>query len=282
MLQRPILLGVALVLTACAVPQGDAQSPASNASASTAESDLPSSPPASTPPPDPLAVPTVDGLFAVEEGRRIAVRCWGEGPVVVFEGSEGIEDPGQAAFLRNLAADAQVCVHDRAGNGLSDPAPERRRDADDVVEDLRAALIEAGVERPYVLVGSSFGGMVVTYYAERFGEDVAGVVTLDTPAPSTELTPENFPEGVWDHPDNAQNLDVVGGFENRFALDPPLFDARLVVVTASDGQSDVEDQSFWLPSSPDSRQLELVGGHEIYQDAMEDVAAEVRSLLPKD
>ena len=278
--RRPMLLGVALALTACTAPQADAPSPAATTPASLPESDHPSPSASATPQADPLAVPSVDGLFEVEEGRRIAVRCWGEGPVVVMEGGDaGTDDYGQASLVRSLAAGAQVCVHDRAGIGLSDPAPDRRRDADDVVEDLRAALVEAGVEPPYVLVGSSFGGLIVTYFAERFGEDVGGVVTLDTPAPIADLTLEDFPEGAWDYPGNTQHLDVIDGFEKRFALEPPTFEAPLIIVTASDGDSDVEDQSFWLQSSPDSRQVELAGGHEIYQDAMADVAAEIRSLI---
>ena len=54
----------------------------------------------------------------------------------------------------------------------------------------------------------------------------------------------------------------------------------VLVVTATGGQSDVEDQAFWLDSSPDSRQIELPGGHEIYEDATEEVVAEIVALLP--
>jgi pimeloyl-ACP methyl ester carboxylesterase len=231
--------------------------------------------------PDPLSRVTVDGRFAVDaDGRRIAVRCWGQGPVIVLEGGgAGSLQFGQSAFTRELARHAQVCVHGRAGIGLSDAAPDRMRDADDVVEDLRDALSAAHVDPPYVLVGSSFGGFVMTYFAERYPDTVTGVVTLDTPAPSLDLTPENFPEGVWDHPQNVEHLDVVGGFENRFAEDPPTFGAPLIVVTAIGGQSSVEDQSFWLQSSPDSHQVELIGGHEIYEDDVDGVVAVVRGLI---
>jgi len=72
----------------------------------------------------------------------------------------------------------------------------------------------------------------------------------------------------------------VGGFENRFARTPPHFQAPLIVVTASAGQSDVKDQHFWLQCSPHARQVELTGGHEIYQDDVEGVAAEIEKLLP--
>jgi pimeloyl-ACP methyl ester carboxylesterase len=234
--------------------------------------------------PDPLQTPAIDGIFPVDDaGRGIALRCWGDGPVIILEGGDaGIGQFGNSWLARELAAHALVCAHDRAGIGSSDPAPDRRRDADDVVEDLRAALAAAGVDPPFMVVGSSFGGMVVTHFADRFDDEVSGVVTLDTPAPSLELTPENFPEGVWDHPDNTQHLDVVEGFENRFAREPPTFRAPLIVITASGGQSDTDDQAFWLQSSPDSRQVELPGGHEIYVDNVGGVVDEILSLLPAD
>jgi hypothetical protein len=97
-----------LVLSACSAPSsiGSASLPAS------------ATPPAPTPSrePDPLAEPTVDGLFVVDsDNRRIAVRCWGDGQVVVLDGSfEG------SAFTRELARHARVCLHDDAGVGFDD------------------------------------------------------------------------------------------------------------------------------------------------------------------
>jgi alpha/beta hydrolase fold len=264
-----------LALNACSAP-GDGASPTQTSASRPVATAAPSSEP------DPLATPTVDGLFAVGAGgRRIAGRCWGDGRVVILEGGgdSNIGQFGGSSLTRELARRARVCAFDHAGTGSSDAAPNRRRTADDVVEDLRAALEAADLGPPFVVVGSSFGGMVVTHFADRFDEDVSGVVTLDTPAPSNELTPENFPEGVWNHPANTQHLDVVHGFENRFALHPPVFSAPLIIVTATGGQSDVTDQAFWLQSSPDAHQVELPGGHEIYEDDADGVLAEILTLL---
>ncbi len=123
-----------------------------------------------------------------------------------------------------LAGSTRVCTYDRAGTGRSDPAPTERRDADDVVTEADALLEAADLTGPLVLVGRSFGGMIVTHYAEAIPEDVIGVVVigvvvLDAPAPSAEFTPESEPELVWDFPGNTERLDVVGGFEDRFAKD---------------------------------------------------------------
>ena len=70
---------------------------------------------------------------------------------------------------------------------------------------------------PHTLVGASFGGMIVTYHAAQYPEEVSAVVLLDVPAPSATLTVEEVPEIAWDHPENPEHVDVVPEFENRFA-----------------------------------------------------------------
>jgi dienelactone hydrolase len=265
-----LLLTIAVALVACSSPQlteGDS-SPGTPASLIPAE--------------DPLANPAIDGNFAVaEDGRKLAMRCWGEGsPTIVLEAghpSEGIEDFGTDArpMVEELVSHARVCAYDRAGYGRSDPAPNEPRDADDVTNDLRALLTAADVDPPYVLVGASFGGMIVTYYASLYPQEVSAVVLLDVPAPSASLTVAEVPEIAWDHPENPEHVDVVPEFESRFARRPAAFEAPLTVITATQGQSDVEDQSFWLELSPDPIQVELEGGHDIYIDDPQGVAAEI-------
>jgi pimeloyl-ACP methyl ester carboxylesterase len=234
---------------------------------------------------DPLASPTVDGRFEVaDDGRSLHLTCWGEGsPTVVLDTGHpdgtGIADFGVTEFARLLAVETRVCAYDRAGWGASDPAPDEPRTADDVVEDLDALLEAAGVDGPFVLAGSSFGGMIVTYFAERYPDDVDGVVLLDVPAPSATLTEAEIPEIAWDHPTNPEHVDIGPEFENRFANDPVSFPAPLVVVTAAQGETDVEDQSVWLESSPDARQVELPGGHNVYLDEPAGVAEAVLELV---
>jgi pimeloyl-ACP methyl ester carboxylesterase len=71
---------------------------------------------------------------------------------------------------------------DRARWGRRDPAPNEPRSADDVVDDLDALLNAADVDGPFVLAGSSFGGAIVSHFADRHPADVVGVVLLDVPA----------------------------------------------------------------------------------------------------
>ena len=79
--------------------------------------------PASSAAVDPMATPAVDGRFPVgDEGRRLALRCWGSGsPTVVYGGGDsGIRD-GSNGFCRVvLAGSALVAASGLALMG-SDP-----------------------------------------------------------------------------------------------------------------------------------------------------------------
>lgn len=234
--------------------------------------------------PDPFARPSIDGRFVIGGGRALAIRCWGEGkPTVILETGHpnpgGIQDFEGSQFAAELAERTRVCAYDRAGTGASDPAPRRPRTADDVTQDLNALLDAAEVEGPCLLIGASFGGMIVTYYASQYPEGVLGVALLDVPPPSDELTVEEIPEIAWDHPENPEHVDVVNEFEGRFAREPVPFEAPILVITALQGQSSVREQRFWLKLSPEGRQVELDGGHDVWLDNPQATATEVLEFL---
>ena len=77
------------------------------------------------------------------------------------------------AFHRELAADMRVCVYDRAGFGWSDP-PRGRRTFDDIADELRQGLANAGIVSPYVLVGHSIGGIIARSFTARYRGDRPG------------------------------------------------------------------------------------------------------------
>lgn len=194
-----------VLLTACSGSAPDTTDSLSN--------ETPKASPTHTASGDPADQPSIDGAFAVaSDGRKLALVCWGTGsPAVLLEtGGTNIEEWTGSGIVNELAGSTQVCTYDRAGTGRSDEAPNRRRDADDVVTDAHALLAAAQVNGPLVLVGRSFGGMIVTHYADVMPENVIGVVVLDTPAPSAEFTEKSEPELVWDFPGNTEVLRGLG------------------------------------------------------------------------
>jgi pimeloyl-ACP methyl ester carboxylesterase len=128
--------------------------------------------------------------------RSLYLECQGSGrPTVIFEAGAGNDadiwsrpgqpDTGQPTVLESVAGFSRVCAYDRPGTlldldhrGRSDPVRMPRTLAE-VVADLHALLGAAGVTPPYVLVGHSFGGMVVRLYASDYPDEVAGLVLVD-------------------------------------------------------------------------------------------------------
>ncbi|WP_433300988.1 alpha/beta hydrolase [Actinoplanes sp. CA-030573] len=121
-------------------------------------------------------------------GHRLHLNCTGSGsPTVVLE-------PGAGAMAANLgwitpavARSTRVCTYDRAGRGWSEPA-DGPQDGVQIAADLHTLLRSAGVPGPYVLAGHSFGGLYVLAFADRYPDEVAGMVLIDSTAPAAPGT----------------------------------------------------------------------------------------------
>ena len=112
-------------------------------------------------------------------GRGVEARVRGEGtPVVVFElGAEG----GNLAYWKLQNAVSRVTrtlVYERAGLGRSDLV-SAAGDAQTYAGQLHELLTALKLPPPYVLVGHSYGGMLVRVFAHRYPDEVSGLVFLD-------------------------------------------------------------------------------------------------------
>ena len=120
-------------------------------------------------------------------GRRIHLDCRGSGaPIVVFE--SGLDMYGSlswSAVQDQIARTTRACSYDRAGILWSDRAKGARNGAA-IANDLHAALQAAGERGPYVMVGHSLGGPYVMTFAQRFADDVAGIVFVDASHPDQQ------------------------------------------------------------------------------------------------
>ena len=77
-----------------------------------------------------------------------------------------------------VAKETRVCRYDRADTGYSDAA-KPGRSMPDLAEDLLDLMTAARIPGPYVLVGHSFGGLSVRYFALFHPKSVAGIVLVD-------------------------------------------------------------------------------------------------------
>lgn len=113
-------------------------------------------------------------------GRRLYGRHCGSGsPTVVLVAGGGMT----GLFLQPLQARvsdfARAWTYDRAGLGGSDAALLPMGFGDHA-RDLHSLLEAVGEEPPYVLVGESFGGLVVRAFAAAYPRAVAGIVLVDS------------------------------------------------------------------------------------------------------
>lgn len=125
--------------------------------------------------------------------HRLRAFVAGEGvPVVVIDGGLGVRSEEYGALQVRVAANTTVIRYDRAGYGGSEAGPVPR-DSGTEADELRALLEGLGVPGPYVMVGHSLGGLNLEVFADRYPNQVAGLVLLDPP-PLAWLLGEGFPD----------------------------------------------------------------------------------------
>lgn len=122
-------------------------------------------------------------------GVRLHLHSSGTGgPVVVFDAALGGTSLSWALVQPDVAAFARTCAYDRAGLGWSERGPLPRT-AGRAADELREVLDRAGEPPPYLLVGHSYGGLVMRIFAGRYRADVAGLVLVDPAHPEDWLAP---------------------------------------------------------------------------------------------
>lgn len=107
---------------------------------------------------------------------------------MVFDAALGASSLSWSLVQPEVARFTQACAYDRAGFGWSDPGPLPRT-AGAIAGELSVLLDRARVPPPYVLVGHSFGGLVVRIFAGRHPERTAGLVLVDPAHPEEWLMP---------------------------------------------------------------------------------------------
>lgn len=133
--------------------------------------------------PDRASLVVPPGQFVNLGTHRLYYRCEGAGaPTVVIDAGIGGAAVEWTPVQELLAHRTRVCTYDRAGYGWSDPGPGPRT-TEQSVSELRRLLELAGVTPPFVLVGHSFGGFNMRYFAASRPQDVLALVLVDSSHP---------------------------------------------------------------------------------------------------
>lgn len=118
-------------------------------------------------------------------GHRLHLYTMGEPsahPTVILEAGMASISSNWGWVRADLAADGRVVSYDRAGLGWSDPGT-RPLDAARSADELHRALERAAIGPPYVLAGHSYGGLVMRMFADRYPDEVVGLVLVDSSHP---------------------------------------------------------------------------------------------------
>ena len=209
----------------------------------------------------------IEGFFEAN-GRSLYLGCLGTGsPTILLETGEGGVTPDFHLIHARLARLTTTCAYERANNGRSDSAPMPRT-AEDTSNDLHALLEVAHVPGPYVLVGTSAGGILVQAYARLYPEQIVGVVAMNPVPPAGPwleavrevFTDEEYAgELAYYEGDNWESLDYLTSSEQiANALPPPEVPFELLIST----DLQCEGYSICLKS------------YDIYEQVMAEVAAE--------
>lgn len=122
--------------------------------------------------------------------HHLHINCTGQGsPTVVIDSGLGGFSLEWHQIQNNLSKHVRICSYDRAGYGWSELGPRPRTTAR-ITRELHTLLSEAKVPGPYLLVGHSFGGYNIRYFASEYPDLVAGMVLIDASHPEQFNTEE--------------------------------------------------------------------------------------------
>ncbi|RSL41848.1 hypothetical protein CEP54_015689 [Fusarium duplospermum] len=113
-------------------------------------------------------------------------------PIVVIIPGIGSSVKEWSAVTKSLSESMSVMNYERAGYGLSEPAPESdSRTAEEIAAELHALLRAAKVAPPYIVVSHSYGGIILREFVKlRTLAQFKGFVFVDA---NTEETPLTYP-----------------------------------------------------------------------------------------
>ena len=198
--------------------------------------------------------PTLTTRMVNVDGREIRVRSGGlasrtnRQPIVVFESGGAAALETWDSVLSAVATFAPVVAYDRVGTGQS-PWDSLPQTPERIVGRLRQLLGALDAPPPYVLVGHSWGGALIRYFAGAQPADIVGMVHIDP----TDLTQSRADElAVFESiGSNAAARDSFYALMERAMSDAPPVLRSEAAVTMAILKQDVADRNFrTVPSVP--------------------------------
>jgi len=140
---------------------------------------------------DPIRFPAPGRLIKIDQLKLHLYDLGCGSPTVVLESGISASSLNWRRVQSNIANFTRVCSYDRAGLGWSELC-ELPCTPSSLASQLHCMLHTANIPPPYVLVGHSFGGLIVRAFASQFPGETVGLVMVDAldPAEWSPLTEE--------------------------------------------------------------------------------------------
>ncbi len=127
----------------------------------------------------------MDGKFVELNHNKLHVIEKGKGKIpVVFE--SGWDAGGHLSWniVQNaIAKKTYTLSYDRAGILRSESSNEPRT-CTNISEELHQLLTKEKIEKPYILVAHSLGGIFMRCYAKKYKDEIAGIILVDSANPN--------------------------------------------------------------------------------------------------
>jgi len=213
------------------------------------------------------------------------LECLGTGsPTVIMETGLGSSSGNWIDPQRELASTTRVCRYDRVGIGQSQARGVETITAGTRADELHALVQAAQLDGPYVLVGWSFGGMIVRLFAARHPADAAGLVLLDSSHEDQLIDPwftsqsqawSDGPSRILDPERSRSELLAAADF------------GATPTIVLTEGQMNGDFERHWSPlqdalATMSTSSLHLVAtkaGHDINHDAPELTVAAIEAVI---
>lgn len=126
------------------------------------------------------------GTLVEVDHQKINVYTEGDGEdTYVFMAGSGVAAPiyEMKGLYSKFSQQHKIAVIERAGYGYSDVSKDER-DIDTILAQTREALLKSGNKPPYILVPHSISGVEAIYWAQKYPEEIKGIIALDIGLPS--------------------------------------------------------------------------------------------------
>jgi pimeloyl-ACP methyl ester carboxylesterase len=142
------------------------------------------------------------GALVKIKNRTVHVHQLGAGsPPIILEAGIAATSLNWSILQPQLAKLATTYSYDRAGFGWS-KSRSRECTLQRMSDDLHELVTALNIPTPYVLMGHSYAAYILRVYAQRFPDELAGIILIDPLTPEEWIKPRRFQRwqlrrGVW-------------------------------------------------------------------------------------